>query len=51
MPRAAGEPAPPPSVGLSDQASPALAADDRDRRKSGKVEQRAEAAAPGFSLK
>jgi pilus assembly protein CpaC len=50
MPRAAGEPAPSPSIGLNDEPRPALAADDKDRRK-GKVEQRAEAAVPGFSLK
>jgi pilus assembly protein CpaC len=46
MPRAADEPAPP-SIGLIDQQGPELAADDKDRRR----EQRAEMAAPGFSLK
>jgi len=51
MPSAAGDPAPPPSVSLIDQAGPELATDDRDRRKDDDVEQRAEAAAPGFSLK
>jgi hypothetical protein len=47
MPRAADEPAPPPSIGLVDEQRPELAADVKDRR----VEQRAEAAVPGFSLK
>jgi hypothetical protein len=50
MPSAAGE-APNPSVSLIDQSGAQLAADDRDRPRSGKPEQRAEAAAPGFSLK
>jgi pilus assembly protein CpaC len=48
MPRAADE-ASEPQVGLTDQAAPALAADDRRLR--GNDEQRAEAATPGFSLR
>ncbi|HYD25486.1 MAG TPA: type II and III secretion system protein family protein [Croceibacterium sp.] len=47
MPRAADE-APPPAVGLIDQAGPELAADNRRRPEDG--EPAAEAATPGFSL-
>jgi len=48
MPSAAGQPAPPPSVGLADQ-PPAVA--DKDRRKAAKVAQNTDPVAPGFSLK
>lgn len=47
-PRAADE-APPPEVGLIDQAGPELAADNRRRPEAG--EQAAEAVTPGFSLR
>lgn len=48
MPRAADE-APRPQVGVAQQDTPALAADDRRLR--GQDEQRAEAVTPGFSLR
>jgi pilus assembly protein CpaC len=51
MPRAAGEPAPPPSVSLIDQGQPQLATDDKDRRKSAKVAHNTDPVTPGFSLK
>ena len=51
MPSAAGQPAPPPAVGLIDQGQPQLAGDDKDRRKPAKVAQNTDPVTPGFSLK
>ena len=51
MPHAAEPAPPPPAVGLIDQGQPALAADDKDRRKDTKVARNAAPATPGFSLK
>ncbi|MXO58082.1 secretion system protein [Altererythrobacter salegens] len=50
MPRAAGEPAPPPAVSVDDQVTAPRQADDADRRNEVKDEKRAEAASPGFSF-
>jgi len=50
MPRAAGQPAPPPSVGLIDRDRPPVA-DDKDRRTSAKVAANTDPVTPGFSLK
>jgi hypothetical protein len=47
MPSAAGQPAPPPTVGLND-GQPAVA---DDRRKAAKVAQNTDPVTPGFSLK
>jgi pilus assembly protein CpaC len=49
MPSAAGQPAPPPAVGLADQ--PPAVAGDKDRRKAAKVAQNTDPVTPGFSLK
>lgn len=51
MPHAIQAPPAPPSVGAVDQAQPALAADDKDRRKDAKVATKVAQAKPGFSLK
>jgi pilus assembly protein CpaC len=51
MPHAVEPAAPPPAVGLIDQGQPALASDDKDRRKDTKVARNAAPATPGFSLK
>lgn len=51
MPHAVQAVPPPPRVGLIDQGQPALAGDDKDRRKDTKVAQNAAPATPGFSLK
>lgn len=50
MPSAAGQPAPPPSVGVNDKDQPQVA-DDKDRRKAAKVAQNTDPVTPGFSLK
>lgn len=50
MPSASSEPAPPPSVGLADDAAAPRTADDRDRRRDIEADRRAEAARPGFSF-
>lgn len=49
MPSAAGQPAPPPAVGLKD--GPPAVLDDKDRRKTAKVAQNTDPVTPGFSLK
>jgi pilus assembly protein CpaC len=51
MPQAAGQPAPPPSVGLNDQQQQAPLAGDKNRKTSAKVAQNTDPATPGFSLK
>jgi hypothetical protein len=51
MPQAVQSPPPPPSVGLIDQGQPALAGDDKDRRKHANVASNTAPATPGFSLK
>jgi pilus assembly protein CpaC len=51
MPHAVQPVAPPPAVGVIDQGQPALAGDDKDRRKDAKVAHNATPATPGFSLK
>ena len=52
MPRAAGQPAPAPAVGLIDQSGPQVTGDDKDRRKAAKtVAQNTDPVTPGFSLK
>jgi pilus assembly protein CpaC len=50
MPTAAGQAAPPPSVGVNDTDQPQLA-DDKERRKAAKVAQNTDPVTPGFSLK
>jgi pilus assembly protein CpaC len=51
MPHAVEPAPPPPAVGVIDQGQPALAGDDKDRRKDAKVAHNAAPATPGFSLK
>lgn len=50
MPRAAGDPAPLPSVSLEDDATAPRTAGERDRRRKDDGEKRADAAEPGFSF-
>jgi pilus assembly protein CpaC len=50
MPTAAGQPAPPPQVGVNDKDQPQVA-EDKDRRKAAKVAQNTDPVTPGFSLK
>jgi pilus assembly protein CpaC len=50
MPQPAGQPAPPPSVGLIDQGQPQLAGAGKDH-KTAKVAQNTDPVKPGFSLK
>jgi hypothetical protein len=50
MPQPAGQPAPPPSVGLIDQGQPQLAGAGKDH-KTAKVAQNTDPVSPGFSLK